>query len=161
MPKTTNQRMALRRAIARIVKYAGAQLIELALTPLTVKYKGFRPLHPATLQKIVNSLVHEGQLERRGPNRYYLTTAGAIHLLPAIRPTLARDGQLRILVFDIPESKRHLRDRFRQHIKWLGFKRHQRSVWVSKYNCEDWITWLTDYHQVGEYVSLYIGRQVF
>ncbi|AKM84813.1 TPA: CRISPR-associated endonuclease Cas2 [Patescibacteria group bacterium] len=161
MPKLTNtKRIIIRRAVLRSLKYAGAQLIELAAIPLMARYKGMFQLRPVVVQKIINSLVHEGELERRGKDKYYLTDLGAVRLLPVLRLVKATDGNTRILVFDIPESRRKLRDRFRYHIKLLGFKRHQQSVWVSQYQCEDWIEWLIGYHQVGDFVSLYIGRLV-
>ncbi len=154
------QRSLIRRQIVHLLKVAGAQLIELVATPLTVRYKGFRALSPRTLQKIINSLIYDGELERRGKDKYYLTDAGAAHLLPLLKPVLATDGQTRILVFDIPESHRGQRDTFRRHIKMLGFKQHQLSVWVSKYRCEDWIDWLINYHEVEDYTSLYIGKLI-
>ena len=158
--KPSTQRSLVRRQMIRLLKIAGAQLIELVVTPLTVRYKGFRTLSPRTLQKIINSLIYDGELERRGKGKYYLTDAGAVHLLPLLKPVLATDGQTRILVFDIPESRRRQRDTFRRHIKMLGFKQHQLSVWISKYRCEDWIDWLIDYHGVEDYASLYIGHSV-
>jgi DNA-binding transcriptional regulator PaaX len=161
MPKIINtKRAAVRRAIVRSLKYAGAQLIELAAIPLTASNKGGRWFKSADVQKIVNSLIYEGELERHGQDKYYLTDFGAMRLLPTLRLVKARDGNVRILVFDIPESHRQLRDRFRYHIKMLGFKQHQQSVWTSQYRCEEWIEWLIDYHKVGEYTSLYIGRLV-
>lgn len=42
------------------------------------------------------------------------------------------DGIYRIVVFDIPENKRVVRDLFRRRLKDWGFKSWQKSVWVSK-----------------------------
>jgi DNA-binding transcriptional regulator PaaX len=159
MPKTkTSQRNLLRRTIIRLLKHAGAGLFELATIPLTTRCKGVRWLDPKQIRLIVNKLVYEGELVRHGQNHYRLTQLGVVRSLPVIRQTLAKNGQVRILVFDIPESERRRRDCFRRHLKWLGFRPHQRSVWVSKYCCEDWIKDLLDYHGVGEWVSLYIGQ---
>lgn len=44
-----------------------------------------------------------------------------------------RDGVWKIIIFDIPESKRKVRDFIRGRIKSLGFKRWQSSIWVSPY----------------------------
>lgn len=44
------------------------------------------------------------------------------------------DGKWRIVVFDIPESKRLVRDVFRNRLKGWGFIQLQKSVWVTKKN---------------------------
>jgi len=154
-------RALVRQLILRALRHTGAWIFELATLPLTVGYKGTRWLTQQQVQKIVDRLTREGELERQGPDRYVITPFGVTRMLPTIRKTLATDGKTRVLVFDIPESERRLRDSFRRHIKGLGFKQHQRSVWISKYNCEEWIEDLVDYHRVGEYVSLYVGEHVW
>ena len=44
-----------------------------------------------------------------------------------------RDGKWRAIIFDIPESKRPVRDYLRGKIKQLGFKKWQNSIWISPY----------------------------
>ncbi|MBI4036765.1 hypothetical protein HY386_02730 [Candidatus Daviesbacteria bacterium] len=50
------------------------------------------------------------------------------------------DGKWRIVVFDIPEQKRLIRDLFRRNLKKWGFKHLQRSVWISKRDVFDKLT---------------------
>lgn len=47
------------------------------------------------------------------------------------------DGKWRIVVFDIPEQKRLVRNLFRRNLKKWGFKSLQKSVWISKKNVTD------------------------
>ncbi len=42
------------------------------------------------------------------------------------------DGKWRIVIFDIPEEKRIIRNLFRRNLKKWGFKHLQKSVWISK-----------------------------
>lgn len=42
------------------------------------------------------------------------------------------DGKWRIVIFDIPEEKRIVRNLFRRNLKKWGFKNLQKSVWISK-----------------------------
>lgn len=42
------------------------------------------------------------------------------------------DGKWRLVIFDIPESKRRLRNTLRQKLKEWGFKYWQKSLWASK-----------------------------
>lgn len=64
------------------------------------------------------------------------------------------DGKFRIVIFDIPEQKRILRNMFRRVLKKWGFKQLQKSVWVSKLDVYDR---LVNYiHELGidEWVSV-------
>lgn len=42
------------------------------------------------------------------------------------------DGKWRVVIFDIPEEKRIIRNLFRRNLKKWGFKPLQKSVWMSK-----------------------------
>lgn len=42
------------------------------------------------------------------------------------------DKKWRVVIFDIPEEKRVIRNLFRRNLKKWGFKHLQKSVWVSK-----------------------------
>jgi CRISPR-associated endonuclease Cas2 len=44
-----------------------------------------------------------------------------------------KDGKWKMIIFDIPESKRQVRDYLRTKLKQLGFKRWQNSIWVTPY----------------------------
>lgn len=47
------------------------------------------------------------------------------------------DGKWRVVLFDIPEEKRIIRNLFRRNLKKWGFKHLQKSVWISKRNIFD------------------------
>lgn len=66
-----------------------------------------------------------------------LTNEGrTVMLLEGVEPT-RWDGKWRIVVFDIPEQKRIIRNLFRRNLKKWGFKHLQKSVWISKKNVTD------------------------
>jgi len=52
------------------------------------------------------------------------------------------DGKWRIVVFDIPETKKDERDIFRQQLKGLGFAHVQKSLFVHPYECYDQVYYL-------------------
>ena len=57
------------------------------------------------------------------------------------------DGKWRIVIFDIKEKTRGVRDKLRISITNFGFKKLQNSVWVYPYDCEDLIILLkADFH---------------
>ncbi len=60
------------------------------------------------------------------------------------------DGRWRMLIFDIPEHKRSVRDDIRQTLLHIGFIKVQQSVWVYPYDCEDLITLLKADFNIGK-----------
>lgn len=45
------------------------------------------------------------------------------------------DGKWRLVIWDIPEKRKKVRDLLRYQLKQLGFEKIQNSVWASKKNC--------------------------
>jgi CRISPR-associated endonuclease Cas2 len=60
------------------------------------------------------------------------------------------DGRWRVLIFDIPEKRKRIRDRVRHELVSVGFKLLQRSVWVYPYDCEDLIILLKTELKIGK-----------
>ena len=60
------------------------------------------------------------------------------------------DGRWRMLIFDIPEKKRPLREKIRFTLFSIGFIRLQDSVWIYPYACEDLVNLLKIDFQVGK-----------
>ncbi len=64
------------------------------------------------------------------------------------------DGRWRLVVFDIPNSRRKERDMFRRKLKELGFFPLQESVFIFPYECKDQIDFLRETLLVRDYVRL-------
>ena len=45
----------------------------------------------------------------------------------------------RVVIFDVPERRKGVRDRLRHFMEGCGFVRLQDSVWIYPYDCEDLI----------------------
>ncbi len=60
------------------------------------------------------------------------------------------DKKWRVLIFDIPESYRHAREKIRLSLISLGFVMIQKSVWVYPYDCEDFIALLKADLKIGK-----------
>src|SRR3989344_1497877 len=69
------------------------------------------------------------------------------------------DGKWRILIFDIPERRKRLREIVRMHLIEFGFERIQDSVWVYPHDCEDIISLLKIEYGLGK-DALYIVADV-
>lgn len=68
------------------------------------------------------------------------------------------DGKYRIIIFDIKEWKRRVRDELRDWLENLGFIRLQNSVWVYPHECQEIIALLKSHFHIGKEV-LYITAE--
>ncbi len=72
------------------------------------------------------------------------------------------DENWRILVYTIPETKRHLRDELRKELVWSGFGLLSNSCWISPNPLEEQVNVLIDKYNISDYVSFfhasYIGK---
>lgn len=90
------------------------------------------PLKKSELSRVLKRLREQGLIEEaklKDDIIFKLTSAGAE--LVGGDPKIW-DGKWRIVIFDIPEEKRIIRNLFRRNLKKWGFKHLQKSVWVSK-----------------------------
>lgn len=60
------------------------------------------------------------------------------------------DGKWRVLIFDIPNYRKGLRDRLRLSLKANGFERLQNSVWIYPHDCEDFVALLKIDLKIGK-----------
>lgn len=70
------------------------------------------------------------------------------------------DGRWRLLMFDIPERRKYLRQRIRNILREIGFVRMQDSVWVYPYECEDLMTLIKAEMRVGKDVVYLVAQAV-
>ncbi len=64
------------------------------------------------------------------------------------------DGKYRIVIFDIPEQKRIIRNLFRRRLKGWGFIRWQQSVWISKRNVTKKIRLLIHDLKIEDWIAI-------
>lgn len=69
------------------------------------------------------------------------------------------DNIWRIIIFDIPESKKTARNFLRSKMKELGFYTLQKSVLVTPWSCRDEIDFIKNFYEVGEFVNLVEARR--
>lgn len=64
------------------------------------------------------------------------------------------DGVWRIVIFDIPERNKRVRDKFRRKLKHWGFKNWQQSVWVTKNDVTDKLRSLIEELGIEKWVAV-------
>jgi phenylacetic acid degradation operon negative regulatory protein len=101
---------------------------------------------------------------RTADRAYELTSTGEYAALKAyvrkeftesekkvLLPPKEWDGRWRVVLFDVPESKRPIRDYIRGVLKRYGFKEFQRSMWIYPYKLPPFISKLLADPQLRRY----------
>lgn len=69
-----------------------------------------------------------------------------------IRTPTRWDQKWRLVMYDIPETKKALREALRAKLKELGFHEWQKSVFVHPYPCQNEIDFLVEFFEARPYV---------
>ncbi len=123
-------------------------MIKLGLIP--------NPRQRELLRRSVDRMYAQGLLRHSKSGTLQLTSSGEKRLRSLQCKSFAQnrpprwDGKWRVLIFDIPERRRALRDEIRRTLLGNGFIRVQDSVWVYPYDCEDWVNLWKAELQVGK-----------
>lgn len=135
-------------AVGIMAAIAVAPGIALALKPFAKRYPS-RQRYDA--DRALRKLIRRGFVRevRRGRTAgYALTDRGreylARHELSRTKlcPPKRWDRKWRVIVFDIPEKRRYLRDMLRTQFTRLGLHSIQKSVWLFPYACDDLVRFL-------------------
>ena len=111
-------------------------------------------------------LVNAGLLYYTDDGFLKLTTRGEVKLRRLERAEFKMkkpkrwDKKWRMIIFDIKEKRRLLREKLRHTIATIGFVRLQHSVWVYPYDCEDLITLLKADFKIGKDVLYLIVETI-
>lgn len=62
------------------------------------------------------------------------------------------DGKWRVIIFDIPEKMKYLRDMLRDRLRQLGLAELQKSVFVHPYECRNEIDFVIEYYNIRRFV---------
>jgi CRISPR-associated endonuclease Cas2 len=121
------------------------------------------------MKKAITKLRERGLIdfEKRGDNIFAkLTEKGERELLKyklrekVIEKPKKWDKKWRVIIFDIKEKRRAIRDELRNELVNLGFSRLQDSVWVYPYECEEIIIMLKSYFRLGKDVLYMVVEKI-
>ena len=142
--------------------------------PRRFVWYGPRDLPKSNLSVALSRLRKQGFIEKtkeEGKIILRLTRAGSDWTLKHLADDEEKwDGIWRLVVFDIPESHRRVRDVLRRRLKEWGFKKWQKSVWASRkpliealrslvkqLDVEDWVL-IIESNNVGENFKFFNDR---
>jgi DNA-binding transcriptional regulator PaaX len=109
----------------------------------------------SSITRAKNRLIKEGYLERNDDGYLRLSEKGEKKLEKLIlsnyelRVPRVWDKKWRVIIFDIPEYRKNLRDKLRKTLVYIGFCKIQNSVWVFPYDCEDLLILLKADFKIG------------
>ncbi len=108
------------------------------------RYSAGLPYAEGSVESSVRRLVRVGYLLRDGRGKhasYHLTTRGQQRIRKRMGEVYATtrswDGMWRLVVFDIEEAERRIRDRLRFFLKSIHFGQLQKSIWITPYPVEE------------------------
>ncbi len=107
------------------------------------RLRGLPPVSHRHFQRTISRFQKQGWIKKREVNQKYfyeLTKRGKIELLwrklKTDKTQKKWDKKWRILIFDIPEKEKKLRDFLREKLKSLEFVKLQESVWIYPFKVE-------------------------
>ena len=153
------RRRDLQKLILETVLDAGVLTIAL-VSPNVMKAMnklGLIPKHRQSeyISSSASKLVKRGLLYFDG-KRYEMTSKGESLLRKwrfadfKLQRSRKWDKKWRVIIFDIPEKKKNIREQVRTLFAQAGLRRLQDSVWIYPYDCEDVLTLLKTDLGVGK-----------
>ena len=135
------------------------------------KYIGPKPRLNRRISQAINRLRERGLVERIQTGRGYALriTAEGIRRMTSmeeeeklfeIRKPKRWDGKWRIVIFDIWERRRGVRDRLRNLLQKNGFVKVQNSVWVYPYDCEELFVFLRTNLRLGKSILYIVAEEI-
>ena len=147
---TTIRRTKIHSAIISVVAItAGIAVAAVAPNVFGILGKNFYKQYNKRFQSSLTKLIKAGYVqieEVDGVKKLHLTKKGVWFAaqigVGSLVPKKPKrwDGKWRMLIFDIPETRKKSRSQIRLVLMNLGFCRLQDSVWVYPYDCEEFIT---------------------
>ncbi len=70
------------------------------------------------------------------------------------------DGKWRVMLFDIKEKQRKVRNHLRSELRTIGFRKLQNSVWVYPYECEEFLALLKTDLMLGQEALYFVTEKM-
>ena len=128
------------------------------------KHKNKKWLYPSHINNCLNRLIKNGLVLKDKAGNLSLSSAGELRLLryqeEIERQQKKWDGKWRIVIFDIWEKSRQKRNFLRNELSDFGFVKLQNSVWITPYDCEDYVNLLKTDIGVGRGVIYIVADKI-
>lgn len=137
---------------------------------LDAAHREWRRIEEAALRDSIRRLYQSRLIDARdhrdGSTTVVLTGAGKKKVLTykidemKIKRPARWDGKWRVILFDVPERHRKIRDALRSHLRQLGCRELQKSVFVHPFECGEEIDFLIEFYQARPFVRFIVADQI-
>lgn len=126
-------------------------------------------LSPGSSRTVLSRMTRKGwfRTAREGRNSFYSLTDRGRRLLQKGEARIYRpprdegwDGRWFLIAYSIPEDTRHLRDRLRVRLSWIGFGSLGNGLWISPHPVEDEVAEVARELEVEEHVEVFRARHL-
>lgn len=150
-------------ALGKVIE-TGIPFADFFNNPGKFVWTGYRTnLNYSSMYKTIQRLKEKGYLMTKKEERNIilkLTQSGRKQVkLMKIFEDKPWDNKWRIVIFDIPEQHRKLRDALRYRLKEWQFKQMQKSVWVSKKDLVDELKVFIDEIGLKSWVKIFVASE--
>lgn len=123
----------------------------------------WREYYPSSVEKVTKRLYRRGYVKVKYEGDQpvvIITDKGRVEILKydldklEIKQMKNWDGRWRLVIFDIAEKYRNVRDLIREKLKQIGFYQLQESVFIFPYPCEKEIKYLREVLEVPHSIKL-------
>jgi phenylacetic acid degradation operon negative regulatory protein len=123
-------------------------------------------LSEQSIRSAVSRMCRAGLLKvrRKGSKSYYSLTRDAYNLLNKGAQRIFKrrsnhwDGTWSMVVYFIPEKKRHARDRLRQELSWMGYGPLSEATWISPHDLTKEVEEMAEALKIKENVQVFQAR---
>lgn len=129
--------------------------------------KEWREINKQSLKRAIKSLYESKLIDEKqnkdGSITIVLTENGKKKALTyqldemKIKKPAKWDGRWRIVLFDIPDNRKKIREALRFHLKSLGFYEFQESVFIHPYPCKNEIDYIIEFYNIRKFVRFVIA----
>lgn len=113
------------------------------------------------------------KIEKNGKTSYRITERGRSKLDKVLFDRNVWDGKWRVVMFDIPEEKKRIRDNLRTVLRGSGFRPFQKSVWLTPFDVLDeiedfvreydlqnevWYFWSNSIKNDDNIIEMFLGK---
>jgi phenylacetic acid degradation operon negative regulatory protein len=126
-------------------------------------------LSEGAVRTVLSRMARKGWLDgqRTGRNSFYDLAPKGRRLLEEGQDRIFHpswdgpwDGSWFLLAYSIPEDVRHLRDRLRDRLAWLGFGSLGNGLWISPYDVEQEVRALAEQLGIQQHLECFQAQRV-
>ena len=120
---------------------------------------GLWEVNDQQISKTIYQLKRQKYIEFDNSDSVVFTNKAKIKVIEKIVSDNSKGERNRLVSFDIPESRRTRRDKFRRAIKRMGFRQIQKSLWVSNIDVGDLVEAAATEYEVNQYVAYFVAEK--